>query len=230
MIAIVIVAGVLAVPDELRAIAVVTSLPCLALFTVWHHLLRGRRRLAAIGFWSLAIPANVLYVALCAFPGMLSLALLFLWLIVIMPMLAGFGAEWAVLATRPSGVALHSRPSAWIWVIVLAAMPGLTAWTVWPFRVRFLAARSALERVADQVAAGQAVSFPQSAGPFRLAASRLDAETEGVALLIDANPGGPGGFVRHKGALTGPYDCFRPIRGDWWHVALGGSWCYHEED
>jgi hypothetical protein len=49
----------------------------------------------------------------------------------------------------------------------------------------------------------------------------------GVALLIDPNPGGASGFVRDKGSFTGPYGCFGPIRGDWWHVALGGGWCYH---
>jgi hypothetical protein len=79
----------------------------------------------------------------------------------------------------------------------LAVMPGVTSGTVWPFRLRFLTARSALVRVADQVQAGQVVSVPLDAGPFRLAASRVDPRTGGVALLIDSNPGGPSGFVRH---------------------------------
>ena len=56
-------------------------------------------------------------------------------------------------------------------VIALAVMPGVTSGTVWPFRLRFLTARSALVRVADQVQAGQVVSVPLDAGPFRLAAS-----------------------------------------------------------
>ena len=230
MIAVVIVAGLLARPDELRGVAAVLSLPCLGLFTAWRLLLGGHRRLAATCFWSLAIPVNVLYLALCAVPGMLSVALFFIWLFVIMPMLVGFGAVWSVLVARRGRVTHHSRQSAWMWVIALAVMPGVTAWTVWPFRLRFLTARSALERVADQIAAGQAVSFPQTAGTFRLAASRFDSETGGVALLIDPNPNGPSGFVRHNGALAGLYGCHRPIRGDWWHVGLGGGWCYHEED
>ena len=75
MIAVVIVAGLLALPDELRGIAAVLSLPCLALFTAWRLLVGGHRRLAATCFWSLAIPVNVLCVALCASPGMLSLGL-----------------------------------------------------------------------------------------------------------------------------------------------------------
>ena len=63
-----------------------------------------------------------------------------------------------------------------------------------------------------------------------LAGSRVDSRTGGVALLIDPDPNGPSGFVRHKVYYAGPYGCFGPIRGDWWHVGLGGGWCYHEED
>ncbi len=230
MIGVAILAGLLALPVGLREVAALLSQPCLALFTAWRLWAGGHRRLAAIGFLSLAIPANVLFAALCVSPGMLSGALFLIWLIIILPFLAGFGAAWAVLATRGEAAPRSFGRLAWIWVILLAVTPGMTAWTVWPFRLEFLTARSALERVADQVAAGQAVSFPQSVGPFRLTASRIDSQTGGVALLIDADRNGPSGLVRHKVSLNGPYDCFRPIRGDWWHVGLGGGWCYHEED
>jgi hypothetical protein len=227
MIAVAILAGLFALPVGLREVAALLLIPCLALFTAWRLLVGGYRRLAAIGFWGLAIPANVLFAALCASPGMISGALFMMWLIVIMPTLAGFGATWVILATRGKLVAHPSRQLAWMTVIALAIMPGVTAWTVWPFRLEFLIARSALERAADQVAAGQAVSFPLSVGPFRLTASRFDSQTGGVALLTDPSPSG---FVRHKISLPGPYGCFDPIRGDWWHVGLGGGWCYHEED
>ncbi len=230
LIAVAILAGLLALPGGLRALAAILSLPCLALFTASrleqgeHHLL------AAIGFWGLAIPVNVLFVALCADPGILSVVLFYLWLIVILPTLAGFGWTWAVLEIRRWGAPHPLWRLAWAWVIALVVMPGVTAWTVWPFRLKFLVARSALERVADQVEAGQAVAFPQHAGPFRLAASRLDSPSRGVALLVDPDPNGPSGFVRHTGSLTGPFGCFRPVRGDTWHLGLGGGWCYHEED
>jgi hypothetical protein len=230
MIAVVIVAGLLALPGEWREVAAVLSLPCLALFAAWRLLRGGHRRLAAIAFWGPAIPVNVLFLAFCASPGMHSAGLFLMWLFVILPTLAGLGATWAVLTSRWGGLPNPWSRLAWMWVIALAVMPGVTAWTVWPVRLRFLTARSALERMADQVQAGQAVSFPQDAGPFRLAASRFDPRTGGVALLIDPNPGGPSGFVRHKHSFTGPYGCFGPIRGDWWHVGLGGGWCYHEED
>jgi hypothetical protein len=230
MIAVVIVASLLALPGGWREVAAVLSLPCLALFVAWRLLRGGYRRLAAVAFWGPAIPVNVLFAALCASAGMHSAALFMIWLFVILPTLAAFGATWAVLATRRGAISRPARRWAWMWVIALAVMPGVTSGTVWPFRLRFLTARSALERVADQVQAGQVFSFPQDAGPFRLAASRVDPRTGGVALLIDPNPGGPSGFVRHKGSFTGPYDCYGPIRGDWWHVGLGGGWCYHEED
>jgi hypothetical protein len=136
-----------------------------------------------------------------------------------------------VLAAQQQMGGSHSwSSSVWKWVIVLSLMPGVTAYTLWPFRLEFLTVRSTLERLADQVAAGQAVSSPRSAGPFQLVASAVDSEAGGVALLIDPNPSGPSGFVRHKNYTKGPYDCFRPIRGDWWHMELGGGWCYHEED
>jgi hypothetical protein len=73
MIAVVLVAGLLALPDELRGITAVLSLPCLGLFTAWRLPVGGHQQLAATCFWRLAIPVNVLYVAVCAFPGMLSL-------------------------------------------------------------------------------------------------------------------------------------------------------------
>jgi hypothetical protein len=230
MIAVVIVAGLLALPDGLRIVAVLLSLPFLALYSAGRLLEGGYRRLAAIGFWGLAIPVNVVFAACCASPGMLSFGLFILWLVLILPTLAGFGATWAILETRWEGDSHPLCRLAWTWVIALAVMPGVTAWTVWPFRLKFLTARSALERVADQVEAGQAVAFPQEAEPFRLAGSRVDSQSRGVALLIDPDPAGPSGFVRHRGSLTGQYSCFRPIRGDWWHLGLGGGWCYHEED
>jgi hypothetical protein len=230
MIAVVIVAGLLALPLGLRVVVAVLSLPFLALYSAGRLLEGGHRRLAAIGFWGMAIPVNVLFTVCCASPGMFSVGLFVLWLFLILPALAGFGATWALLESQWEGDAHPFCRLVWTWVIALTLMPGVTAWTDWPFRLKFLTARSALERVADRVEAGRAVAFPQNAGPFRLAASRFDSRSRGVALLIDPDPNGPGGFVRHKEALSGPYGCFRPIRGDRWHLALGGGWCYHEED
>jgi hypothetical protein len=230
MIAVAVAAGLLAVPGEWQMIAAVLSIPCLVVFLAWRLFRGGHRRLAAVAFWGLALPFNAVFAALCASPGLHSAGLFWIWLLVILPALAAFGATWAVLETRRGGIPPRSPRWAWMWVIALAVMPGVTSGTIWPFRLRFLVARSGLDRLADQVEAGHAVAFPQDTGPFRLAACRVDPRTGGVALLVDPNPGGPGGFVRHKGSVAGPYNCHSPIRGDWWHVGLGGGWCYHEED
>lgn len=230
MVAIAIAAVLIAMPGGLRVFAAAVSLPCLAIYAARRIAMGGHRALAAIAFWGLAIPVNCLYAACCTSPGMFSWGLFLLWIPLIVPTLAGFGATWAALEARRGGGHCPSCRTARALVFALAVMPGVTSWTVWPFRLRFLAARSALDRVADQLGAGRAVPFPRDAGPFRLAASRVDPQSRGVALLIDPDPNGPSGFVRHENPLAGPYGCFRPIRGDWWHLGLGGGWCYHEED
>jgi hypothetical protein len=147
MIGVAVLAGLLALPGGLREFAAVLSLPCLALFTAWRLEVGGHRLLAAIGFWGLALPVNVLFAAFCASPGMLSVNLFIICIFVIMHTLAGFGATWAVLETRRGGDPHPLCRLAWTWVIALAVMPGVTAWTVWPFRLKFLTAKSALERV-----------------------------------------------------------------------------------
>ncbi len=134
MIAVAILAGILALPGGLREVAPLLSIPCLSLIASRRLLLGGHRRLAAIVFWGLAIPVNVLFAFFCTSAGMLSFGLVLIFLFVIMPTLAAFGATWAVLATRREGVPHHSRRLAWMWVFALMVMLGVTAWTVWPFR------------------------------------------------------------------------------------------------
>jgi hypothetical protein len=230
MIAVAIVAGLLALPGGWRVAAAALSVPCLAVLAARRLFLGRSHRLAAITFWGLALPVNVLFAALSVLPGMHSFVLLLIWLFVILPTLLAFGTTWAAMSTRREGVPHPSRRWVWSCFIALAVMPGVTAWTTWPFHLTFLTARPALDTLADQIEAGEAVSFPQTVGLFRLVGSRLDSRTGGVALLTDPNPSGPSGFVRHKISYAGPYGCFGPIRGDWWHVSLGGGWCYHEED
>ncbi len=53
-------------------------------------------------------------------------------------------------------------------VVVLTMLPMLTQVTLWPLHVAFLTARPALDILADQVAAGKPVSFPQQAGVYRV--------------------------------------------------------------
>jgi hypothetical protein len=232
MIAVVIVAGILALPSGWREFAALLTIEVVTVLAARRLLSRGKGRLAGICFWVLAILANVLYAAACVVPvGFLPEFLCLGWLLILLPTLAGFGSTWATLASRDLAVDRPRRSRPWLWVIFLTAMPLATAVTLWPFRLMFLAAMPALDRLANRVAAGQAVGSPVSAGPFRIVASAVDPASGNVGLVIDPNPNGPTGFIREGRAISpGPYGCFRPFRGDALHVGLGGGWCYHEED
>src|SRR5689334_19938608 len=101
MIAVVIVAGLLAIPIGYGLIAVAFSLPCLGVFAAEWLVFRRRRRPAAIGFWTLAILINLAYAASCVAPDIYLLyPLLFAWLLIVAPTLGAFGGAWARLATR----------------------------------------------------------------------------------------------------------------------------------
>ena len=231
IIAVMIIAGLLAIPAGWQVITAVISLPSLALIISWWLSLRGHRRLAAFCFWPTAVIANVAIAYYCVFPdGWFYFLIWGLSLFVILPTLLAFGVAWAFLATREAVTSRRPPSVAWLSVVALAVMPAATSWSLWPFRMNFLTARPGLELLAKRVAAGQLVSYPQWAGQFRLAGSAIDPSTGDVALLIVTDPNGPAGFVRDMGRRSSPYGCIGPIRGDVLHVELGGGWCYHVED
>lgn len=229
MIAVAVTGGLLALLVGRGLIVVPLCFACLSWVTARWFLFGVHRRLAAFCFWVPTILANVVFAASCVSPDVFFLGFLFLGWLLVMPAVAGFGITWAILATREGEAPRRSPPAAWLSVIALTAMPVATVWTLWPLRLAFLTARPALERLADQAAAGRAVGSPQWAGPFRLAGSAVDPATGNVGLMIDPNPGGPVGFVR-LGPGANPDHRHRPIRGDDLEVQLGGGWWYHEED
>jgi len=229
MIGVAAVAGLLALPTGTAVIVIALSLMCLALIGARWLVFRGQRHLAAFGFWVPATLTNVLYAAASVAPDIYLLTALFLgWLVVIVPTIGGLGAAWATLATSERAVPRRSPPTAWLPVIVLSVMPLATLWTFWPLHLGFLAARPTLERLADRVAAGQAVGFPQRVGLFRVAGSAVDPITGNVGLIIDPNPNGPTGFVRVR---PGAYrNRGGPFGWDDLDVTLGWGWEYREED
>jgi hypothetical protein len=229
MIAVVIVAALLTLPEGYGVIAFAFSLPCLGVFAAEWLVFRGRRRLAAIGFWTLAILINLAYAASCVAPDIYLLApLLFAWLIIVAPTLGAFGGAWSRLATRGGTAPWRSPPAAWVSVIALCLLPLVTLLTFWPLRVGFLAFRPALDRLADQVAAGQVAYLPRWVGPFRVARTAVDPVSGNVGLMIDPNPNGPSGLVRVRPGS--PPDRSGPFRWDDLEVDLGWGWEYREED
>ena len=232
MIAIGLVAGLLALPSSWRelAITLVLAIACLPVLGAWWLVHRGRRRLAKWGFWALATLINVLYGAACVAPDVHVTIPPFLgWLVIVLPAaLVGLGSAWAMLSSKNGPVRNRRQRSIAVAVLVFAVLPALTLWTFWPLDMAFLAARPALERLDDQVAAGQSVGFPQRAGLFLILSSNVDPVSGDLGLLIDPNPSGRTGFVRvHPGR---PTKVRGPIIGSELNVSLGSGWWYREDD
>ena len=113
-------------------------------------------------------------------------------------MILGLGAAWAASATCPD--AMHRRSPLLIWplVIVLTFLPLTIVFTQWPFRLASLASMPTFDRLADQVAVGQAPRRPVWAGLFLVVDSIIDSSTGNVALITDPNLGGRSGFIRYQ--------------------------------
>jgi hypothetical protein len=230
MIAIVVVAIALALPDGLRAIAAALAVPCLSAIAAHWLIKTGRRRLAAITFWTLAVWSNALCAACCIVANYSSVLLMVLaWMFVIFPTLASLGTAWAILGARDDGAPRRAVEASGLLVFAMGLiLPLAMFWTYWPLHVAFLAARPTLDHLADQVAAGMTVSFPQRAGPFTLQKTAVDRVSGNVALMTDSNPRHPKGFVRLRTA--DPPNPFGPFVGSNLQIALDGEWSFRDDD
>lgn len=229
MIGIAILAILFAVAGVMGWLVVELSVPFFAVIGAQWLVFRRHRRAAAYGFGALAVLINVSYAALCIAPDVYLLIPLFLgWFFLFGPTMGVIGSAWARMATHRDSVPRRSAAAAWLAVIVFTIAPFITTWTLWPLYAAFLSARPALERLADQVAAGQTLSFPQQAGVFRIAGARVDAVSGNVGLMIDPDPGGPTGLVRVAGGP--PPNRLGPFGWDDLLVVLWHGWEYREED
>jgi hypothetical protein len=229
MIAVPAVAIPLALPNGLGIVVAALSLPCLCVIGSQWMINRGRRRLATTSFWAVAISSNVLCAGWCLTPDVYLLTLLFLVsIVIVVPAIASFGTAWLILSSRPGAVPRRSAEVSALVVFLLAFLPIVTVGIMWPLRIAFIATRPALERLADQVVAGQSVTFPQRVGPFRLVKAAVDPVSGNVALMTDSNPNGPKGFVRVRPADPPIYA--GPIVGSNLDIVLGWGWWYRDED
>jgi hypothetical protein len=226
MLANVVVAGLLAIHPVLRWVAAVLAIPWIAASAARWLVARRRRRLAAWGFWAAATSTNLVVAAFCIAPDVNSIAfrlmLPILW-VDLLPMTIALGAAWVLLLTGDAAVPVRSRGAALYSVFLMAALPMLTLWTLWPLRVAFLAVRPDLDRLANQVAAGQPVAYPRRVGPFRIEAPAI-APVSGYVGLKVAPRGVDTGFVRiHGGSTPTTHGPFVGVNFD---VHLGGGWWY----
>ncbi len=228
MIAVALAGGLLAVARSPIALVVAFGLLYLAMIGVMWWMFRGFRRLSACCFGVVAALINTLSAALCIFLLNLSgVVLISLGWLLAFPIVIGTGAAWATAATRRGAMPHRSSFLAWPFVIVLALLPLTMLLTHWPFHLAFLVSRPALDRLADRVAAGQAVTSPQWAGLFRVVGSAVEPSDGSVGLIIDPDPSGRSGFVRvgagsgltagHSSAPFHNLNFDLPLRDRWWY-------------
>lgn len=226
------VAGVLALSRwlawPLLALCALNLIPAAML---WRGF-RGFRRLAALGFGVTAASANLACAVLSIFfQRMDGFAVAILTWFLAFPLILGPGAAWATSVAHRDAGRWRSPFVAWPLVFVLAFLPLTMLFTQWPFRLAFLASESALDRLADRVAAGRAPRNPLRAGLFLVVGSVFDPSTGNIALITDAAPEGRSGFIRYRldpnipgGLRHGP---FTNLNHD---LQLSDEWRYECED
>ena len=153
---------------------------------------RRHLRLAAYAFWGVAIPINFLTAFSCIAPSSYLLAPIFLGLIGSgIPTIAALGTGWALLFARQRSVSRRTRDGAGMAVFFFSILPIVTLWTLWPLHLAFMAARPAMDLLADQVTAGKTVVFPRRAGVFAVSAATISPLSSEVILMIEPNLAGP---------------------------------------
>lgn len=150
------------------------------------------------------LPTFVFAVSICSIPIWTLLVILILLTICVWR--KTFSPYWI----RPFVVMIGSP------VLVLS----IALWG-WPMTMAWATSSSALNRIADQAAAGAAPATPVRAGFFTI--RRIEIRQGAVCLWIYPNPAGPHGFVRCVAGKGPPCNI-------WSDTVLWKQWHYVEED
>jgi hypothetical protein len=232
MIAVAVIAGFLVLLGTPRGFLIICVLWSLALAAMFWGLLRGQRRRAWWCFGIACFAVNGFIAVLSVYVlNMGGMAGMFLGSLCGIPLIFGSGTAWAAAATRRETDRRRSPLVIWPLVITFAALPLTMLFTHWPLRVAFFASKPALDRLADRVAAGQALRGPVRASLFIVIGAAVDPSSGNVGLIIDPDPSGRSGFVRpglgptaSPGRVTGP---FYNLDFD---LELFDGWRYQTED
>jgi hypothetical protein len=225
MVTVALVAGLLALSLSPTGLVVAFGVEYLALIAVLWRLFRGFRRLSALCFGVVAALGNTSCAVLSIYclnrDGIVVVSLGWFFAF---PLMIGIGVAWASLATRREALPRRSPLLAWPLVLLLTVLPLTMVFTQWPFRLAFLASKSALNRLAHRVAIGQTPPRPLRAGLFLVVGSTIDPSTGNVGLIVDPYPAGRSGFVRvklgSKGRRNGPFHNLNydlQVSDEWWY-------------
>ena len=116
----------------------------------------------------------------------------------------------------------------WYEIAILLASPLLVAsilFTNWPMKLSFTASRPALDRLAEQVVAGQTPALPTRAGAYIIHAVETRAVSGGQAICLWTAPlkRQHVGFVQSPAGVT-------PHVNPWTHTQLTTRWHHFAED
>ena len=149
--------------------------------------------------------------------------------ILFLPASVGSGAAWAAMTTARTTTTRRSAIFAWALVFALGLLPLSMPFKSWPLRAAFFVSVSAMNRLADRLAAGQLVATPVRAGLFTVVGTAQDLSTGNVALIIDPDPAGRTAFVR-IGSLVQPERRVGPLYNLSTEKYMRGRWWYQQED
>jgi hypothetical protein len=232
MITVAAVGGLFTLALSPAGLVVLFGLLYLALIGVLWWMFHGFRRLSALSCGVVGASVNILSAALCIYALNLGGAvLIFLGWCWTFPVVISTGVAWASAATWRTARPRRSPWLAWPLVLVVALLPLSMLVTFWPFRLAFLASRPAMDRLADRVGAGHAVTGPEWAGLFRVVSSVVDPSTGDVGLVVAPDPSGRCGFVRVELSPGVPVErsngTFSNLNFD---LQLSERWWYECED
>jgi hypothetical protein len=155
--------------------------------------------------------------------------ILFFSLILLVPTSIGSGVAWAAIRTAPTTINTRTAVFAWVLVFALGLMPLSMPYKNWPLRAAFFVSMSAMNRLADRVAARQIIRAPVRAGLFTVVDTAEDLSTGNVALILDPDPAGRTAFVR-IGSLAQTERRLGPLYNLIAEEYMYGRWWYQQED
>jgi hypothetical protein len=169
--------------------------------------------------WLLAGWVTVIFLA-CFFAKLMSAMLI-----------SVFGAPFALGTIAVAGTAWAFGKTGcrrWWQMAILLVLPAAAAtilFTNWPMKLSFVASNRALDRLADQVAAGQVPPLPTRAGAYTIKAIESRPVDGGLAVCLWTMPLNHQhvGFVRSPVGVKPPFN-------RWTHSQMNARWHHFGED
>ena len=217
MIAIVVIGVALALLREYPFFTVVAYF-ILALFGLAWSVVHVSPNLASRLFIPSALWLNLSLFVSFAYSPLFHKSALFIVSLIFIPIVPALGLVWVAARTGR-----YARVRAASIVAAVMALSASMLATHWPLRLAFYLSSPALNRLADRVESGEALTTPEWAGLYLI--HRVSPFNAGGDLMLRVNPtrGQMAGFIRRKGSAKGAKREALYYGLDW-----GDRWNYHD--